>query len=145
MCCPTLGHVIFQFWQRCTALNIRFGSGFANGEKGSKWCSVKVVSGYCRHTIASWGTWCSGITSASHAEGPGFKSQCVHLSRMACVYCACVPSATAYLRAFCPFSVCCPTLGRAIFQFWQRCTALNIRFRSGFANGKKEANHVLRK
>ena len=27
------------------------------------------------------GTWCSGITSASHAEGPGFKSQCVHLSR----------------------------------------------------------------
>ena len=26
----------------------------------------------------SKGTWCSGITSASHAEGPGFKSQCVH-------------------------------------------------------------------
>ena len=25
------------------------------------------------------GTWCSGITSASHAEGPGLKSQCVHL------------------------------------------------------------------
>jgi hypothetical protein len=24
------------------------------------------------------GAWCSGITSASHAEGPGFKSQCVH-------------------------------------------------------------------
>ena len=24
------------------------------------------------------GTWCSGITSASHAEGPGFKSQRVH-------------------------------------------------------------------
>ena len=23
------------------------------------------------------GTWCSGITSASHAEGPGLKSQCV--------------------------------------------------------------------
>ena len=46
------------------------------------------------------GTWCSGITSAPHAEGPGFKSQCVHLSRMACVNCACVPSATAHLRAF---------------------------------------------
>ena len=46
------------------------------------------------------GTWCSGITSASHAEGPGFKSQCVHLSRMACVNCTCVPSATAHLRAF---------------------------------------------
>ena len=27
----------------------------------------------------TWGTWCSGITSASHAEGPGFKSQCVHV------------------------------------------------------------------
>ena len=25
------------------------------------------------------GTWCSGITSAPHAEGPGLKSQCVHL------------------------------------------------------------------
>lgn len=24
------------------------------------------------------GSWCSGITSASHAEGPGFKSQWVH-------------------------------------------------------------------
>ena len=24
------------------------------------------------------GTWCSGITSALYAEGPGFKSQCVH-------------------------------------------------------------------
>ena len=26
------------------------------------------------------GTWCSGITSASHAEGPGFKSQCVQVA-----------------------------------------------------------------
>ena len=25
------------------------------------------------------GTWCSGITSASHAEGPGFNPQCVQL------------------------------------------------------------------
>ena len=25
------------------------------------------------------GSWCNGITSASHAEGPGFKSQCVHM------------------------------------------------------------------
>ena len=29
--------------------------------------------------LLSRGTWCSGITSASHAEGPGLKSQCVHL------------------------------------------------------------------
>ena len=27
------------------------------------------------------GAWCSGITSASHAEGPGFKSQCAHFVR----------------------------------------------------------------
>ena len=27
------------------------------------------------------GSWCSGITSASHAEGPGFKSQWVHCSQ----------------------------------------------------------------
>ena len=26
------------------------------------------------------GSWCSGITSASHAEGPGFKSQWVHFT-----------------------------------------------------------------
>ena len=25
------------------------------------------------------GTWCSGITSAPHAEGPGFNPQCVHI------------------------------------------------------------------
>jgi hypothetical protein len=25
------------------------------------------------------GTWCSGITSASHAEGPGFNPQCVQI------------------------------------------------------------------
>ena len=30
-------------------------------------------------TLPVKGTWCSGITSASHAKGPGFKSQCVHL------------------------------------------------------------------
>ena len=28
--------------------------------------------------FSSSGSWCSGITSASHAEGPGFKSQWVH-------------------------------------------------------------------
>ena len=31
-------------------------------------------------SASAWGTWCSGITSASHAEGPGFKSQCVHFA-----------------------------------------------------------------
>ena len=27
-----------------------------------------------------WGTWCSGITYAPHAEGPGCKSQCAQTS-----------------------------------------------------------------
>ena len=31
--------------------------------------------------VHTWGTWCSGITSASHAEGPGLKTQCVHAMR----------------------------------------------------------------
>ena len=29
------------------------------------------------------GTWCSGITSALHAEGPGFNPQCVHFAARA--------------------------------------------------------------
>ena len=36
-------------------------------------CSIRT---FCE--VPSRGTWCSGITSASHAEGPGFKSQCLH-------------------------------------------------------------------
>ena len=32
-----------------------------------------------RQALFSWGTWCSGITSASHAEGPGLNPQCVHM------------------------------------------------------------------
>ena len=42
-----------------------------------------ALSGCGEGCVASeaWGSWCSGITSASHAEGPGFKSQWVHFSR----------------------------------------------------------------
>ena len=31
-----------------------------------------------RQFLLAEGAWCSGIASASHADGPGFKSQCVH-------------------------------------------------------------------
>ena len=34
-----------------------------------------------KKTQESEGTWCSGITSAPHAEGPGFKSQCVQFRK----------------------------------------------------------------
>ena len=37
------------------------------------------AAGLHQDKIHAQGTWCSGITSASHAEGPGFKSQCVHI------------------------------------------------------------------
>ena len=37
-----------------------------------------ATDGVIRYDLWSGGTWCSGITSASHAEGPGFKSRCVH-------------------------------------------------------------------
>ena len=30
------------------------------------------------------GTWCSGITPAQHAGGPGFNPQCVHLRDVCC-------------------------------------------------------------
>ena len=44
----------------------------------------------CMHISSQWnsskGAWCSGITSASHAEGPGFNPQCVQLS---CVQLSC--------------------------------------------------------
>ena len=32
--------------------------------------------------VSALGQWCSGITSAPHAEGPGLKSQCVHWRSM---------------------------------------------------------------
>ena len=44
------------------------------------WAQPRHCDRDCCHAS---GTWCSGITSASHAEGPGFKSQCVH-ARFCC-------------------------------------------------------------
>jgi hypothetical protein len=51
------------------------------------------------------GTWCSGVTSASHAEGPGLKSQCVH-------FVIHMPSSTGVapeLRARIPAALSCTT------------------------------------
>ena len=36
--------------------------------------------------MLSKGTWCSGITPAQHAGGPGFKPQCVHCRLMSRMY-----------------------------------------------------------
>ena len=73
------------------------------------------------------GTWCSGITSASHAEGPGFKSQCVHIfvaSRSIHV-----PPATSH-QALCLPSV---TANRRIWtkSDWQRVVFLGERCQRG--------------
>ena len=38
-----------------------------------------ITDSIVSNALDATGTWCSGITSASHAEGPGFKSQCVHV------------------------------------------------------------------
>ena len=52
----------------------------------------------------SWGSWCSGITFASHAEGPGLKSQCVHWRvRSAAV------AAVGYRERCCIHASCCLT------------------------------------
>ena len=51
-----------------------FARGVRLAMLGNMFVSVGIQAPAC-----STGTWCSGITSASHAEGPGFKSQCVHL------------------------------------------------------------------
>ena len=36
--------------------------------------------------LCAWGTWCSGITPAQHAGGPGFNPQCVHFWFPFCSY-----------------------------------------------------------
>ena len=49
------------------------------GSPGTQRCWIFSVKR--RDTISSLlkGTWCSGITSAPHAEGPGLKPQCAHV------------------------------------------------------------------
>jgi hypothetical protein len=44
------------------------------------------VSVSCLKQLLQVGTWCSGITSASHAEGPGFNPLCVHIPLIAFSY-----------------------------------------------------------
>ena len=48
----------------CKVMSLYMGQQFSIAEQGS----VKGQKG----------SWCSGITSASHAEGPGFDPQWVH-------------------------------------------------------------------
>jgi hypothetical protein len=44
-----------------------------------EWAVGLRVLGCCARVLFLYsGTWCSGITSALHAEGPGFNPQCVH-------------------------------------------------------------------
>ena len=41
---------------------------------------LSIILFFTRLLVGARGTWCSGITSASHAEGAGFNPQCVHWS-----------------------------------------------------------------
>ena len=56
----------------CCTRNHAAIENFRWRNSGGKHVSVYVLS------IPVKGTWCSGITSASHAEGPGLNPQCVH-------------------------------------------------------------------
>ena len=61
---------------------LRSPSAFMKCLNGPSQTPGRTPSTFINHqAILTWGTWCSGITSASHAEGPGFKSQCVHVCR----------------------------------------------------------------
>ncbi len=60
---------------KCSALNATARRCGARAQVG--WGKRATIA---RDRAVPKGAWCSGITSASHAEGPGFKSQCVHLS-----------------------------------------------------------------
>ena len=66
---------VCRWWLQVSAREAKKGSysGWLNGS-GIHFIRMKKVLG----------TWCSGITSASHAEGPGFKSQCVHFVSFSC-------------------------------------------------------------
>ena len=62
---------------------VGFGGVEGRGERGSREVLPESVVSARQMQYTSLGTWCSGITSASHVEGPGFKSQCVHCSQLA--------------------------------------------------------------
>ena len=68
------------------------------GDGGERVCARP--EGPCAKTFK--GTWCSGMTSASHAEGPGFNPQCVQLW---------FPSSRAY-----------PLCGRGLGEFAPLCS-----------------------
>ena len=53
------------------------------------WASQPETTWHVFVWVTPWeqwlrGTWCSGITSASHAEDPGLNPQCVHAQHAAC-------------------------------------------------------------
>ena len=47
--------------------------------------AIYVVEDEALHSILT-GMWCSGITSASHAEGPGFEPRRVHFASRIAVF-----------------------------------------------------------
>ena len=83
------GHATDPGRTRACNLWFRRPTPYPLGHRALDACQVLGDNESCKQALArhGWyplrahcckGTWCSGITSASHAEGPGFKSQCVH-------------------------------------------------------------------
>ena len=77
-------------WDRIAALQHAprlLARGVRSRKSAAKFSFWKRCRVQCWQECPTRGTWCSGITSASHAEGPGFKSQCVHFSMLRAAFC----------------------------------------------------------
>ena len=79
------------------------------------------------------GTWCSGITSASHAEGPGFKSQCVHVGRHGPAFVRAVIGADAG-RCCAPLAKGAGTVHSFARRIYSRMVAVARRFKEDLGN-----------
>ena len=76
-------------WDRIAALQHAprlLARGVRSRKSAAKFSFWKRCRIQCWQECPTRGTWCSGITSASHAEGPGFKSQCVHFKMLRAAY-----------------------------------------------------------
>ena len=67
-------------WSACAVSVLRWSSGASPQ-------TIAMTHTATHRKDSRMGTWCSGITSASHAEGPGFNPQCVQFVLLAGLGC----------------------------------------------------------
>ena len=74
----------YNWWVAPTGLAYRFGMARPSAVIVARAMGVYAgISIKSRHFMM--GAWCSGITSALHAEGAGFNPQCVYMK----YHCSC--------------------------------------------------------